>query len=234
MRLGFIVNADEKGKLLITDISSVQDPIANLIQLIMNEALHDRTGYTPSENAKTKYRYAFPLAGKGNPGKHPVYLQFSGEPLNFPVHDRRVPAPNPSLASYRDAYLTFKSKKFAEFTVLHTPESETKIREFVSSLTAGNTERLSQRILADKYVKFLLNADPVYLVFYTSFPGDDWPSGALGFDYVYKDPASGKYLITNFLVQGFLDDILKDPALFNQLVFKPAMKPGAPKSLNGN
>jgi hypothetical protein len=92
-RLGFQVNADDKNKLWIKDIDSFRDPIANLIVLTMNEALRDPVGYKAVDNLATKFRYAFSLAGKGNPGKHPVFLYFSGEPLNFSVYNEQERRP---------------------------------------------------------------------------------------------------------------------------------------------
>jgi hypothetical protein len=96
-------------------------------------------------------------------------------------------------------------------------------------LGGSNGPQVIQRMTSNKFVKFVLDADPFYFVFYSGFPGADWPPGSLGYDYVYKDPGSGKFLLTNFSFQGFWDGVFRDTNLFNQLIFKPAIKPGIPK-----
>jgi hypothetical protein len=228
-RLGFQVSADDKNKLWIKDLDSFRDPIASLIVLTMNEVLRNPAGYKAVDNPKTKFRYAFPLAGKGNPGKHPVFLYFSGEAVDFPVYTEAAPAPSPLLAEYRRVYLAFKNKNYAEFTAAHTAESQIKLKEFMQLLSGNNGPQAIQRVTANKFVKFVVDADPVYFVFYGGFAGADWPAGSLGYDYVYKDPGTGKFLLTNFLFQGFWDGVFRDTSLFNQLIFKPAIKPGTAK-----
>jgi hypothetical protein len=228
-RLGFQVNTDDKNKLWIKDLDSFRDPIASLIVLTMNEALRNPAGYKAVDNPNTKFRYAFPLAGKGNPGKHPVFLYFSGQAFDFPVYSENKPAPTPLLAEYRQTYLAFKNKNYAEFTAAHTAESQIKLKEFMQLLSGNNGPQAIQRLTANKFVKFVLDADPVYFVFYGGFAGTDWPPGSLGYDYVYKDPGSGKFLLTNFLFQGFWDGVFRDTNLFNQLIFKPAIKPAIAK-----
>lgn len=229
-RLGFQVIADTNKKLWIKDIDSVRDPIPNLIVLTTNEMLHDPAAYKPTDNPGTKYRYAFPLESKTNPGKHPVLLQFSGTALNFPVYEERTAAPTPLLSAYRSSYLAFKAKRYDEFIAAHTPESQTKLKQLIPTLSGNSGPQIIQRLTANKYVKFVITADPVYFVFYSALQGEDWPSGSLGYSYMYHDPASGKFLLTNLLVQGFWDQVFKDPDLFNQLIFKPAIKPGLSKS----
>lgn len=234
IRLGLQVVADEKNKLWIQDINSSQDPIANLIVVTMNEVMRDPNAYKPTDNPGTKYRYAFPLAGRADPGKHPVLLQFSGEPMNFPVYNVQVAPPSPLLTAYRNSFLSLKNKKYSEFSAEHhTAESQAHVSQMIPLLTSEKGPPIVQRMTSNKYVKFVLNADPVYFIFYSALDGEDWPPGSLGYDYMYHDPASGKFLLTNFMFQGFWDVVFRNANLFNQFIFKPAITPSVPKQQEG-
>jgi hypothetical protein len=76
-------------------------------------------------------------------------------------------------------------------------------------------------------VKFVLSADPVYLVFEAPSAGSDWRTENLSYSYILHE--GGGYKIANFSYLTDLDDFLHDPALFDRRILKPAPpKPGTP------
>jgi hypothetical protein len=78
------------------------------------------------------------------------------------------------------------------------------------------------------YVKFVLNADPLYLVFQAPGQGNNWKAGDLSYAYLVSE--SGSYKQANFGYGNTLDQLLQNPALFDKQTLKPApAKPGAAK-----
>jgi hypothetical protein len=64
-------------------------------------------------------------------------------------------------------------------------------------------------------IKYIVNADPVYLVFRTSMTPQEAGAGSLTYDYLYRDPATGKLAFANVGRLSFLDDVLRDPDIFD-------------------
>jgi hypothetical protein len=82
------------------------------------------------------------------------------------------------------------------------------------------------RVPASSYVKFVLNADPIYLVFQAPGKGDTWMPNTLTYSYVLHQ--GGDYKITNFEYANTLDEFLQHSGLFDMNILKPApAKPGA-------
>ena len=69
-------------------------------------------------------------------------------------------------------------------------------------------------------VKFVLNADPIFLVFQAPGSGDNWMPQALSYSYVVRE--GGSYKIANFSSMNTLDDFLQNPALFDKNILKQA------------
>jgi hypothetical protein len=79
------------------------------------------------------------------------------------------------------------------------------------------------------HVKFVLNADPVYLVFQAPGPGDKWTPANLTYSYILHQ--GNDYKIANFAFSTTLDDFLQNPALFDRNVLKPPpAKPATPNA----
>jgi hypothetical protein len=71
-------------------------------------------------------------------------------------------------------------------------------------------------------VKFVLNADPIFLVFQAHAPGNTWMPQQLTYSYVLRE--GGTYKIANFSAMNELDDFLQEPALFDKNILKSAPK----------
>ena len=69
-------------------------------------------------------------------------------------------------------------------------------------------------------VKFVLNADPIFLVFQAPGSGDNWTPPALSYSYVARE--GGTYKIANFSSMNTLDDFLQNPAMFDKNILKQA------------
>jgi hypothetical protein len=230
------VNANAAGRLKITDGSDLdqRDAIGTLISRIMERTSAAPTTYKPVGNLHTAYRYAIPLEGEHDAGTHPVYLQFAGTPLDYTVADGPPPSHNPVLEAMRRDYLALERKDFAAFTAGCTsgtrqgiasfgrwsdhfdqPHGSATAREYYR-VWAGGQNQVQPRVLQPQntHYRFMINADPVYLLFY-SVAGHD--SGRMTYEYVYKD-ASGNYLLANGYSAEDLDAFLQATNLFDQRI----------------
>jgi hypothetical protein len=231
-------------------------PVQILLLNAMDAARTDPENYKPLPNINLRYQYPIPLEG-ANLGAHPVFLVFDGSPLDFPLTDEQVEAPSPLLKFYRAATLANRNGMTDQFADSFTPKSSEKVKKWQAAEAETKKRREAERkdqpvkpapngaepakpiatlhpdekalALLKPRVKFVLNADPVYLVFQASGPGNDWKPAQLAYTYVVSE--SGSYKLANFGYGNTLDELLEDPALFDKRVLKPApAKPGAPKA----
>jgi hypothetical protein len=69
-------------------------------------------------------------------------------------------------------------------------------------------------------VKFVLSADPVFIVFEAAAAGNDWKPESLTYSYILHK--GGAYKIANFSFASDLDDFLQNPTFFDKRVLKSA------------
>jgi len=221
LRTDFVVGTTASGQPRVGASDSETDPGDYLIIFTMLEMGDDPANFKAVPDPKLPYHYALPLDGRGNPGKDAVYLEFDGERVNFDVFNPSAVAPDPVLDSYRTAYLAFKNRNLDEFESMHTPKSATKLKKSFSGMTKPVFDQYYNMYTAPRYVKFVIKADPIYLLFYSSHKGNDWTPGKLPYEYVVRDTTSGSYKLTNVSYQDFLDYVLMNRDLFDQVLFKP-------------
>jgi hypothetical protein len=157
-----------------------------------------------------KLPYEHPVADTG------LSLQFKGEPYNFDVFDESKPAPNRVLEFYRTAWLAARRQQWDRFIGYHTARG----RRFLEKERLENKDRFASEwatLARVRYVKFVVNADPIYLIYYSLQASNDWRPGTLRCEYVVRDTGSQGYRLTSIR---FLDDT----RLFDQAVFKSALK----------
>jgi hypothetical protein len=250
------VGLDKTGHPRLSALSG-GNPVQALIQESFEAAETDRDSYKPVANLNLRYQYPIPLAGPGDSGPHPVFLEFDGSPVDFPLEDKKAPAPTPLLEFYRHAVQAVQSGDFETYAASFTPKSQERVRQWESE-TEKRREEIKQQKPPVKPVtvpaataqssaqasappskgaalpkgtnaKFVLNADPVFLVFQATGPGNDWMPAHLAYSYVVREGNSFK--LANFGYAGTLDDLLQDPNLFDKRILKPAtVKPGVPKA----
>jgi hypothetical protein len=212
------------GKVVFTPVTPAS-PVANLIVDTLLASTVKPQEYTPAKDLKVKYRSVLFLAGKQNPGAHPVAFVFDGTAMNFSVFDTAEPSPTPLLEFYRSAYLALKKRSFVDYVSKFTPESQPQVKTWTQNLSAANATEYFNALVSSRYVKFVLNADPIFLVFYSGDKTDKWTAATLHCEYVVRDPGSNAYKLANFAFTSSLDDILRNPELFNEQSFRQTTAP---------
>jgi hypothetical protein len=227
-RNAFYIGLDQNNELRLSAVSS-NSPVEPLILNAFVAAKMYPAVYKPISNLNAGYQYPIPLAGPGNAGAHPVFFEFDGAPMDFPIGDEKIKAPTPLLEFLRDAAFAIRSGKDKSFASDFTPRSRQTISQWLAAAKkrqqtgaspASNyaTAGLISAMIAN--VKFVLNADPIFLVFQAPGSGDNWTPQALSYSYVVRD--GGTYKISNFSSMNTLDDFLQNPALFDKNILKQA------------
>ena len=151
--------------------------------------------YKPISNLNVGYQYPIPVAGPGDAGAHPGFFEFDGAPMDFPIGDEKIKAPTPLLEFLRNAAFAIRNGKDKSCAGDFTPRSGKTISQWLAATrktTAGKrvssfdsaTAGLISAMMAN--VKFVLDADPVFLVFQAPGSGDNWMPQALSYSYVRK------------------------------------------------
>lgn len=252
-RYALYVGPDGKDQIRLSAVGS-NTPLE---LLVLNSFVAARTSpdeYAPLPNINLRYQYPIPLAGKIDSGAHPVFLEFDGSPVDFPLTDEKVAPPTPLLAFLRNSTLAYEQDKNDVYASDFTSQSQERVKPWLAETERRKQEKLKQEKLKPEtepapqpavpaatkpkaeeprsvqtYVKFVLNADPIFLVFRTLGPGSAWMPANLTYSYILRQGSD--YKIANFAYSNTLDDFLQDPKLFDKRVLKPApLKPGTPNS----
>jgi hypothetical protein len=227
-RNAFYIGLDQKNQLRLSAVSS-NSPVEPLILNAFVAAKMYPAVYKPISNLNVGYQYPIPLAGPGDAGAHPVFFEFDGAPMDFPIGDEKIKAPTPLLEFLRDAAFAIRSGKDKSFASDFTPRSgktisqwlaATKKRQQASASPASSYAPAGLISAMTANVKFVLNADPIFLVFQAPGSGDNWMPPALSYSYVVRE--GGTYKIANFSSMNTLDDFLQNPALFDKNILKQA------------
>src|SRR5208282_2477364 len=230
-RNAFYIGLDQKNQLRLSAVSS-NSPVEPLILNAFVAARTDPAVYKPISNIKVDYQYPIPLAGPGDAGAHPAFFEFDGAPMDFPIGDEKIKA-TPLLEFLRNAAFAIRSGKDKSFASDFTPRSretisqwlaatekreQAKQRSRASASPASNYETAGLISAMMANVKFVLNADPIFLVFQARGSGDKWMPQDLSYSYVLRE--GGTYKIANFSSMNTLDDFLQNPALFDKNILK--------------
>lgn len=220
LQRAFAVQPGKDNRLTVTPILG-DSPVQFQLVYFMEEAVKNPDAYRPVLNHTAKYRYRLPVAGDS---EHPVHLQFDGEFVDFPVFDAAVPPPNPLLGFYRDAYLAYKDRNFERFIALHTAKSQEKLRQWYASMKPEVFEQFYALTVQGRHVSFLLDARPVSIVFYSAEKPEKLTPEVLSYQYLMQGPPPVTPQLTNIFFQSFLDDILRNPQLFDLSTLKESQK----------
>jgi len=214
MRRGFTVEAAANGSTRVEIVYSGRPLETLIVDVLQQEAAHPHE-YAPVE-PRARYRYAFPVSGLGTIRAHPVVLLFNGESLDvelFPTATANAtetasgPGAGPSLAAFRTAYGALKDRNVERFSESYTDKSRNKLRTWFQKMKPEEFDSYYATAMRPRALRFILDADPVTLVFYTT-----GREKRLRYEYVVKG-AEG-YKLANAYSESFLDDVLGNPALF--------------------
>ncbi|MGP6157514.1 MAG: hypothetical protein ACLPYS_08415 [Vulcanimicrobiaceae bacterium] len=218
-RNAFYVGPDRNNRLRLTVVSS-NAPVEVLVLDAFEAARTDPGAYKALPESNLQYRYPIPLAGKGDPGAHPLFLEFDGSPTDFPLGDENVKASTPLLEFFRSASLAYAGGKYDAYAADFTAKSQQTVRQWLASEDARRQAQPHPAALTVRpgNVNFVIAADPVFLIFHAPFLAKNWTPENLTYDYVVRE--GGAFKLTNFSYVTSLDDFLQDPVLFDKSFLK--------------
>jgi hypothetical protein len=192
------------------DLVTSNLPVETVILDLLQEQVMNPRAYSAATPA-TRYACALPLATRADAG-HPVTLLFDGE-----VVDVDVMAPEPGtqpsgsavaavLDAYRSAYRALKTRDLDRFLDSYTDASRKKLTDWLKAMRPEQFAAFHGDATARRQVWFVLDADPVYLVFVA---GSD---GRLQHEYMIRT-AKG-YKLTNAYFATLLDDVIGNAKFF--------------------
>lgn len=215
--LRFVRSTSENGELLFEGVR--RDPIAVLINSLYQEAQVFDDQIPTGNSADFEYSYSYPP----HRGDHAVEFLFNGfaaklDVLDAPPPTSSLPAP---LEFYRHSIGTFINGQPLEYSQLLGADSRTRLLNFSKAQPEqyAATVEMTQRV--GKTVFFVLEADPVYYMFY--LPSQAGIAGAsFNYDMVWHSP-EGAYFEVNVFRESFFDDILKQRGLFEEPFLRPTL-----------
>jgi hypothetical protein len=221
-RRAFSVEPDGPTRLVAREVTAA-NPVDILILSILEDGFKDPMAYAAVADPHLRYRQPLAIEGK-NKTAHEVALLFNGQPVDFDAF-AETPPTDPLLLFYWNVFTAFKAHKNNEFLAGHSAKSQAKLQQWWKTFTPEAESAYYKSITNGRWVKFVMDGDPVYIVFYGQKKGADWIVGSLSYQYVLKNPQTQHYLIANVLSQGFFDDVIGRNTLFDQRVLKPPVVP---------
>jgi hypothetical protein len=219
LRRGFTVEPTGS-KLTVGEVSMATPVELLIVNNVMNMLAHD-LAYRGVAPVKTRYAVALATGGQASADSHPVRLQFDGEPVDISIFDNSVPAPAGIGALYRTSYRALRDGNVEQFLQHFTAHSRDKWRKWYASMPRATAEQFLTTVTDAGSLEFILDAGPFFIVFHGAPKG--WSNGSLTYDYIVKPAGAGELKFANVGRHSFFDDVLGNPALFDQ----SALRPGA-------
>jgi len=178
------------------------DPLAVLLTHMMQYSAEMPGKFLAKKAGKFEYNFPIPGTTEG----HAVLLQFNGKMYDFDVFDSGAAKSNDEvLAFYQRACQAFMSapENLADF---YTSVSQEKMIKWLTTKTPESLAKYRQATVnAGKTVRFILDADPVFIVFYTVRNGK-----GCRYEYVVRDTSNGELRLTNFYFSNYLDQLINE------------------------
>jgi hypothetical protein len=196
-----------------------QDPLSVLLTNLYQEAQTLTDGVPLTDPDAYEFSYDIPIENNGEP---PRFL-FNGE-----IVDTDIFGPPPltlepdALNFYRAAMRALSTGDPSQYAPFFSPESRTRFEDWVAGMEAGAYSSYREDMeFIGKRIYFVLNADPVYLLFHLpTFEGIE--GAAFRYNTVWRNPA-GEWQVINFYIEGFFDDIVKNRGLFEEPFLRPRL-----------
>lgn len=201
LRSAFYVGPDRSGQARVTIVSS-STTVPELILDCFQAARTKPELYNPVAVVHSAFGISLPLeAAQANTGA--VMLEFNGSPL----------APAPIAQLFRQVNEAYKKRDVKTLESYFTAGSQRRVNPWLERLAAGNSMRTPQLLPPVEHIQFVLNAEPVYIVFTAPPPTPGVPAG---WSYQFVVHEHGAYKLANYSYSGTLDDLLQNKTLFTK------------------
>lgn len=177
--------------------STVQHGLSNVESMIKEAEQYAAMGGA-LEVGNSDYRYDMDMPGSD------IDLLFNGSVVRWDVFSDEHPD-LPVLKMYAEAYAAFAEKDMEGFASHYTAQSALHYLDWVKAMTPVEFEAYHASVLKQREARFVLDADPIYIVFCNT-------AARLEYDVVVRNGDS--YKLTNFYVRTYIDKILRSETAF--------------------
>jgi hypothetical protein len=197
------------------------DALTSILKEISRLKAESPEVYAPVEHVTLKYES--PLVE--NTKKHQVYFCCDGIPCDVNVYSDNSISSNEIISFYKEAYHTLRNKGVIEFSKFYTEASGKKFLESYSKTDDDYIKyALGELINNERKIIFVLNGDPVYIIFYYNpkFKNTSDILKRIKYEYVVRE--NGALKLSNLGYEDYLDDLLKNHKNFIEPVLGPIIK----------
>lgn len=170
-------------------------------------------------NKPKETKYKLGLGGESSG----IYININGSIFDYDIFGENNKCYTEILDIYREIHITIVNNSPDISSKIFTNYSGEKYLEWVNYATASQyKEYIDKYITSTRRVFFVLDADPVYIYFYTN--SDEYIK-SFNYDIIYKEQDNYKY--ANFYVYGLADELIKSD------IFKEALLETVSKRTSG-
>lgn len=151
------------------------------------------------------------------------WWRFNGQPAYFDIFNAQAQLPDhPVLLFYHQFGQSMATGLLEAVLGFFTEDSRANYEEWAVEMGLEKYQSfVRESVQAGRMVRFLIDADPIYLVFF------DTADGRTEYDTIYKSQ-DGSFRVTNFYREYLIDDILMDQEYFVDSVIRPLFVPQVP------
>jgi len=181
-----------------------------IIQTLVDEMAGSPEKFIKDINKEFDFNIPFP----GVEGSHETLLQFNGKRYNVNVCKDTVD-PNDEVASlFQQQFFVIKNQSRVALAELYGGRSRENYLEWIqkadeASLKSGANYldyHFKEMATVDRILRFILDADPLYIVFYQKEGKDKLLN-----QFIVRDPENGQLKFRNFYVLDFFKQWLDSP-----------------------
>ncbi len=193
-----ILKGDKQGNFLWEPIGV--DKIVTLVTYSV-----EQFGSPPAtDKRQDEKQFEFKHLLMGDEPGHPVYLKFNGEKYNIDILNSEIEKSDEVAVFYQKACSAFMEKGPLAHADFYTKRSREKYSNWIMDMTEDRKNAYTtDTIKGGRIVSFIIQADPVYVVFY-----ENSGTGQTGLDYIIRDPIDSELKLTNFYMQTYFHDLI--------------------------
>lgn len=207
----------------VNNVNQADDSTRFVIQDIVNQMAR---GKDFKEVGGKKFDYE--IVHPGTEGPHQVFLRFNGKKYNLNVRKENIDPSDEVAKVFQRQFELLDISREAVAEVYGGSSKTVYLKEIKRAVdmakeTGSNylDYYITERRTNDRIIRFILDASPLYIVFYQRAKESMSPKDKLWFQFVYRDPEDGSVTIRNDNVLDFFRqwfDLPEIQELFREII----------------
>ncbi len=180
------------------------NPLCNILREFTWKQVETPGTYLPRESVTLKYKV--PLIEDAP--KKQAYLCFDGIVCDVNAYSDNINSTDEIVSFYQKSYQILRNQGVAEFSKYYTESSGKKFHDYYLKTEDYNKYALGELIKNERKIVFVLDGDPVYIVFYYNpkYKNTNDILNHIKYEYIVRE--SGTLKFTNFYYGDAFDQLL--------------------------